>query len=76
MAFTRSPIFRIVVALTILAVPVSSFAADAVGKATGNGAAIDWQVSSSNYDSIELTVVGPDGEAMVRKFPAGKTPTR
>ena len=75
MAFTRSPIFRIVVVLTILAVPVSSFAADAVGKAIGSGAAIDWQVSSSNYDSIELTIMGPDGEGMMRKFPAGKTPS-
>jgi Chaperone of endosialidase len=75
MAFTRSPIFRLVVALTILAIPMSSFAADAVGKATGSGAAIDWQVSTFNYDSIELTVIGPDGEAMVRKFPAGKTPS-
>jgi hypothetical protein len=75
MAFTRSPIFRLVVALTILAIPMSSFAADAVGKATGSGAAIDWQVSSSNYDSVEVTVNSPLGETYVRKFAAGKTPS-
>jgi hypothetical protein len=75
MAFTRSPIFRLIVALTILAIPMSSFAADAVGKASGGGAAIDWQVSTFNYDSVELTVVAPNGEALVRKFPAGKTPS-
>jgi hypothetical protein len=75
MAFTRSPIFRLVVALTILAIPMSSFAADAVGKATGSGAAIDWQVSTFNYDAVELTVSTPSGETIVKKFPAGKTPS-
>jgi hypothetical protein len=75
MAFTRSPIFRLVVALTVLAIPLSSFAADAVGKANGSGSAIDWQVSASNYESIELTVSAPNGETIVKKFPAGRVPS-
>lgn len=75
MAFTRSPIFRLVVALTVLAIPVSSFAADAVGKATGSGAAIDWQVSASNYEAIELMVSAPNGETYAKKFPAGRMPS-
>jgi len=75
MAFTRSPIFRLVVALTVLAIPVASFAADAVGKTGGGGTAIDWQVSNSNYEAIELTVIQPNGEAIVKRFAAGRTPS-
>ena len=75
MALTRSPIFRLVVALAILTVPVSAFAADAVGKANGGGASIEWLVSASNYEAVELTVSAPNGETISKKFPAGKTPS-
>lgn len=75
MAFTRSRIFRLVIVVAALAVPVASFAADAVGKATGSGSAIDWLVSAANYDSIDLMVSAPNGETLVKKFPAGRTPS-
>jgi hypothetical protein len=75
MALTRSPIFRLVVALAILTVPMAAFAADAVGKAGGGGASIEWLVSASNYDAVELTVSSPNGETIVKKFAAGKTPS-
>jgi len=75
MAFTRSPIFRLVVALAILTVPVAAFAADAVGRTVGGGASLEWLVGVSNYDSVELTINTPAGDTMVKKFPAGKTPS-
>ncbi|MDP9192876.1 MAG: tail fiber domain-containing protein [Acidobacteriota bacterium] len=75
MTFTRSPIFRIVVALTVLAIPVASFAADDVGLAYGGGASIEWSVSGTNHDAVELTVVAPSGEVTVRRFLAGRTPS-
>lgn len=75
MAFTRSPIFRLVVAVTILTLPVAAYAADLVGKPSGGGAAIEWPLNISGHDSVELTVLGPDGESWVKKFPAGRTPS-
>jgi hypothetical protein len=76
MAFTRSPIFRLVVALTVLAIPVSAFAAGhAVGKPSSSISAIDWQVSASNYEAIELTVSAPNGETYKKTFSAGRTPS-
>jgi hypothetical protein len=51
------------------------FAADAVGTPRSSGSAIDWQVSALNYDSVELTVSAPNGETIVKKFPAGRTPS-
>ena len=75
MAFTRSPIFRIVIALTVLAIPMSAFAAGHVGTPKSSGSAIDWQVSASNYESIELTVSAPNGELYKKTFQAGRTPS-
>ncbi len=76
MAFTRSPIFRLVVVLTILAIPVSAFAAGhAVGKPSSSGPAMHWQVSAANYEAIELTVSARNGETIVKQFPAGRTPS-
>jgi Chaperone of endosialidase len=75
MAFTRSPILRIALALTILALPVVSYGADLVGKAAGGGSAIDWQLNVSGHDSVTLSVVAPDGTVYQRNFRAGRTPS-
>lgn len=75
MAFTRTPIFRIAAILAILTLPLSTYAADAVGRASGGGASIEWLLNVSGHDSVELTVVAPDGESWVKKFPAGRTPS-
>ncbi|MFL6278886.1 MAG: hypothetical protein ACJ731_02135, partial [Vicinamibacterales bacterium] len=71
----KSPIFRIVVALTVLALPVGMFAAENVGKATGGGNAIDWQLKVSGHDRVDLAVLAPNGTRYVKSFSAGKTPS-
>jgi hypothetical protein len=75
MSLNRSPIFRILVALTILAVPVASFAKDNVGKAYGGGAAMEWQLKVTGHDRVDLTILGPDGTRWTKAFSAGKTPS-
>jgi hypothetical protein len=75
MAFTRSPIFRLVVVLSVLALPVAAYSADLVGKASGGGASIDWQLSVSGHEAVELTVVAPNGEVYAKRFAAGRTPS-
>lgn len=46
-----------------------------IGRLTGGGDAMQWQVSASGYDRIVLTVLAPNGEVYSRSFPAGKAPT-
>ncbi len=75
MSFNRSPIFRIAVALTVLALPVAAFAADNVGKASGGGNAIDWQLKVTGHDRVELAILAPNGTRYVKSFSAGKTPS-
>lgn len=75
MAFTRTSIFRSIVALTILALPVAAFASDLVGKASGGGSSIEWQLNVSGHERIDLTVLAPNGNSWVRKFNAGRNPS-
>lgn len=75
MSFKRSPIFRIVVALAVLALPVAAFAAENVGKASGGGNTIQWQLKVSGHDRVELAVLSPDGTRYVKSFSAGKNPS-
>src|SRR5688500_2069847 len=76
----RSPLFRLMVFLIVLAMPVAVFAAtekknEPVGKGSGSGSSIQWQTTVSGYDRIVLSVVAPDGEVYTKSFPAGKTPS-
>jgi hypothetical protein len=75
MSLTQSRILRIVVALTILALPVAMFAADHVGKASGGGNAMDWQLKVTGHDRVDLAILAPDGTRWVKSFSAGKTPS-
>jgi hypothetical protein len=76
MGFTKSPLFRFALVLTLLAIPIAAFAdKEAIGKPSGGGSAIDWQVKASGYDTIELTVISPSGDTYVRSFPAGRHPS-
>jgi hypothetical protein len=75
MAFNRSPIFRLVIVLAVLALPVAAYSADLVGKASGGGASIEWQLSVSGHEAVELTVVAPNGEVYAKRFTAGRTPS-
>ena len=75
MALNRSPILKIALALMILALPVASYGADLVGKPSGGGAAIEWQVGVSGHEAVELTVLTPSGDTWSRRFSAGRTPS-
>ena len=75
MAFNRSPIFRIIVALTVLALPFAAFAKDDVGKASGGGTSIEWQLKVTGHDRVDVTVLGPDGTTWSKSFSAGKNPS-
>ena len=71
---------RFAVLLMAITVATAAFAASEksnrpVGTPTGGGSAIEWVVSVSGHDSINLTVVGPSGDVvMTKKFNAGKNP--
>jgi hypothetical protein len=75
MYLSKSPIFRIIAVLAVLSMPIASYAADLVGKPSGGGTAIDWQLSVSGHEAVELTVVAPNGDSYTKRFPAGKTPS-
>ncbi|MDQ3283297.1 MAG: hypothetical protein M3Q69_18010 [Acidobacteriota bacterium] len=72
---TRSIFGRITSILVVFALAGAAFAGNAVGRATGGGASIEWQTAVTGHDRIQLTVVGPDGEAYVKEFPAGRNPS-
>jgi hypothetical protein len=74
MAFTRTPIFRSIVALTILALPVAAFASD-FGRASGGGSSIEWSLNISGHERVQLTVLAPNGNSWVRNFNAGRNPS-
>src|SRR5688500_7246192 len=75
MSLNRFPISRIIVALTVLALPFAAFAADNVGKASGGGNTIQWQLKVTGHDRVEMAVLAPNGTRWVKSFSAGKTPS-
>jgi hypothetical protein len=75
MAFTRSLTSRFLILSIILIVPIAAFAADNVGTPSGGGLSIEWSIKARNYDHIELTVVGPDGESIQSDFDSGVSPS-
>ncbi|HEV7238995.1 MAG TPA: tail fiber domain-containing protein [Thermoanaerobaculia bacterium] len=52
--------------------PIAAFAADSVGRLSGGGSVMDWQLNALNYDSITLRVVSPSGEVFAKEFKSGK----
>jgi len=70
MVVNRSPILRFILAALVIAMPVAMFAAP-VGKASGGGSQIEWQLSVSGHEKIVLTVSAPDGEVYSKEFAAG-----
>jgi hypothetical protein len=58
----------------VLALPITVFGA--VGKPSGGGSSIQWELSAGANDGVELRVIDPEGNlAFSKSFPAGKTPT-
>lgn len=74
MAFRRSPILRVLIAVTVLALPLTAFAGEEVGKTGGGGASIEWQLKVTGHDRVELNVLAPNGNNYSRTFANGKSP--
>ena len=66
----RSLGFRIVLFALVAALPVAVFAAP-VAKARGGGSSIEWQLGTSGYDHVLLSVSAPDGTVVSREIAAG-----
>src|ERR1051325_27959 len=71
MVVSRSPILRFILAALILALPVAAFAAP-VGKVSGGGSSLQWQLSVSGHEKVVLSVSAPDGEVYSFDYPNGK----
>lgn len=69
----RSLITRITVFMLALTLPVMAFAG-AIGKPSGGGSYMEWQVNGAGYDRIQLTVLDEAGDALKVDFPAGRNP--
>lgn len=72
---SRFPLQRILPILIALSLPLAAFGGDPVGKASGNGSSIDWQVQITGHERLELTVVSPDGEVFRKDFNSGRNPS-
>jgi hypothetical protein len=71
MVVSRSPILRFILAALIIALPVAAFAAP-VGKVSGGGSSLQWQLSVSGHEKVVLSVSAPDGEVYSFDYPNGK----
>ncbi|HEX2060899.1 MAG TPA: hypothetical protein VHK90_09160 [Thermoanaerobaculia bacterium] len=73
MTLGRTPIFKIFVVLVALALPLSTFAQ--VGKPSGGGASIQWDLSITGQEKVTVTVLTPSGLSFSRDFNNGKNPS-
>jgi hypothetical protein len=60
--------------LIIVAMPFAAFA-DPVGRQSGGGSTMDWQLNATGHEKATLRWVGPDGEVGSLDFPNGKNIT-
>jgi hypothetical protein len=60
------------VILFVAAFPFAALARDPVGAPSGGGSSIQWPSTLSGYDHVQLTVMSPDGQAVVEAIPAGQ----
>ena len=72
---SRSVFSRIAVIVFALAIPFAAFAADEVGKMSGGGPSVEWNVKVTGHEAVRLTILDPDGNAIVKTFNAGKNPS-
>lgn len=73
MTLGRSPIFKTLVILVALALPLTTFAQ--VGKPSGGGSSIQWDLSITGQDKVTVTVLSPSGISFSRDFSNGKNPS-
>ncbi|HEX8619752.1 MAG TPA: hypothetical protein VF911_19375 [Thermoanaerobaculia bacterium] len=53
---------------------MAAFAKDEVGRPSGGGSQIEWQLKINGHEKIVLTVVDKYGEAIVKEFGPGRNP--
>lgn len=70
----RFPLARLATIVMILAIPFAAFG-DPVGKARGGGSSIDWLLTTTGYDRVQVSVLTPSGEIHTFNFKAGQTPS-
>lgn len=69
----RFPKIRFFAFVMIVAIPFAAFAADSVGRLSGGGSALGWQLNVSGHDSVSLRAVSPSGEVYTKEFKNGKS---
>jgi len=69
----RFPKIRLFAFLMIVAIPFAAFAADSVGRQSGGGSVMGWQLNVSGHDSVTLRAVSPTGEVYTKEFKNGKS---
>src|SRR5688500_20171433 len=67
-------IFRVVVVSMVLTLAFAAFGANGVGRPSGGGAQIEWQIQVTGHERVELRVLSPSGELYVKSFNAGRNP--
>ncbi|HYI12803.1 MAG TPA: tail fiber domain-containing protein [Thermoanaerobaculia bacterium] len=58
-----------------LTLAVGAYAKNEVGRPSGGGSQIEWQVQVSGHERITLRVLSPSGDTYVKEFNSGKNPS-
>ena len=68
----RFPQIRLITLLMIVAIPFAALTADPVGRRSGGGSVMGWDLNVSGHDSVTLTAVSPSGQVFEQVFKNGK----
>jgi hypothetical protein len=69
----KSFLSKLAVVIFALTIPFAAYAKN-IGNARGGGSSIEWDLDI-NYESVRLTLIDQDGNAIAKDFAKGKTPT-
>jgi hypothetical protein len=67
----KSLLSKLTIIVFALTIPLAAFAKD-IGKPRGGGSSIEWDLDI-NYESVRLTLIDQDGNAIAKDFSKGKT---
>lgn len=70
----RFSLTRLAIIAVILAIPFAAFG-DPAAKARGVGSTIDWRLSTTGHDRVELRIMTPSGDLVTREFKGGQSPS-
>lgn len=72
---SKRSLWRIVVVVLTLSLTFATFAKNEVGKPSSGGSQIEWQLSISGHQSIDLFVLSESGDTYAKSFNAGRNPS-